>query len=115
MSKNKCRGCVRVGGKQETKKKPRGDFLPIRMKRCHCCIRNPNVRQKKDTFINGDRVGDYFMSKSHLIHQIAKRRGMGAVNDDGRWTSVNDRIMEHNTKPSYTKRERKYLKKKGSK
>ena len=108
--KGKCNGCVRAGCKVERDTHVRGDFLPIRMKRCHCCIRNPKVRQKPDTFINYDRVGDYFMSKSQLIHEKARRRGMGAECDDGH-------ISRHpnNTKPSYTKKDKKYLEKEESK
>ena len=108
--KGKCKGCMRVGCKVERDTHVRGDFVPIRMKRCQCCIRNPKVRQKPDTFIGYDRVGDYYMSKSNLIHQMARRRGMGAICDDGHGDS---RFLSHNGKPSYTKREMKYLKKVG--
>ena len=105
---NSCRGCVRAGVKQKRETHLRGDFLPIPMKCCHKCIRNPKVRQKEGTIFRLEHVKDYYMSKSDMIHKMARRRGMGVECDDGCGGS-----HPHNTKPSYTKRERKYLEKKG--
>jgi len=110
MAKNPCRGCVRVGFKKERKTRVRGEFLPIPMKRCHVCIRNPKVRAKKGwSSAFWLRYKDYYLSKEEFTHDKAYRRGMGAVCDDGH----GGRLLHHNTRSSYTKRERKFLKKRG--
>ena len=108
---NSCRGCVRAGVKQERDTCVRGEFLPIPMMCCYKCIRNPKVRQKKGSSIRHmKKVDDYYLSKEDMIHEMARRRGMGAVCDDGNDSGY---YLGHNTKPSYTKRDRKYLEKKG--
>lgn len=111
MSKHLCHGCVRVGVKQERETYVRGEFLPIPMKCCYKCVRNPKVKQKEGSQIRHmETVKDYYLSKEDMIHEMARRRGMGAECDDGGGST---HLLHHNTRPSYTKRDRKYLEKKG--
>ena len=79
---NKCKGCVHVGSKRM----------------CRRCLRSERSKYRDPL------AKDQYQNKRDVIKVKAERRGMGLCMKDTGATFKRD------TKPSYTKRERKIMK-----